>query len=177
MRGRRLPSAGTNANLGRLTDRADRAHNNSPPMARILLDLPEQFPFSTEISLRVTDINYGGHMGNDSLLGLLQEARVRFLAAYGLRELHVFGLGILMTDSAIVYKSEAFYGETLVVSLAVTDFNKYGCDFVYRVTDKATGREVARAKTGIVFFDYQQRAVQRVPQGFLDLFPNSLVPG
>lgn len=145
-------------------------------MARINLDLPGEFPFSTELPLRVTDINYGGHMGNDSLLGLLQEARVRFLAAYGLRELDVFGLGIIMTDSAIVYKSEAFYGETLVVSLAVTDFNKYGCDFVYRVTEKTSGREVARAKTGIVFFDYERRAVQGVPQGFLDLFPAARVP-
>ncbi len=54
--------------------------------------------------------------------------------------------------------------------MTVTDFNPYGCDFVYRVTEKASGREVARAKTGIVFFDYRQRTVQPVPSVFLDLF-------
>ena len=32
------------------------------------------------------------------------------------------------------------------------------------------GREVARAKTGIVFFDYRQRTIQSVPAPFLDLF-------
>jgi acyl-CoA thioester hydrolase len=145
-------------------------------MARIKLDLPEHFPFNTELRVRITDVNYGGHMGNDSLLGLLHEARVRFLAHYGFSELDICGLGLIMADSVIVYKSEAFPGERLEIAVTVTDFNKYGCDFVYRVSEKTSGREVARAKTGIVFFDYQKRAVQRVPQPFMDLFPqNALV--
>jgi acyl-CoA thioester hydrolase len=145
-------------------------------MARIKLDLPERFPFSTELRVRITDVNYGGHMGNDSLLGLLHEARVRLLEHYDLKELDIFGLGIIMADSVIVYKSEAFPGETLKIAVGVTDFNKYGCDVVYRVTEKTSGREVARAKTGIVFFNYQQRTVQPVPPAFLDLFAADAVP-
>ena len=144
-------------------------------MARIKLDLPEHFPFSTELRVRITDVNYGGHMGNDSLLGLLHEARVRFLEHCGFSELNICGLGLIMADSVIVYKSEAFPAETLVIAIAVADFNRYGCDFVYRVTEKRSGREVARAKTGIVFFDYQQRAIQNAPQSFLDLFPPDVV--
>lgn len=140
-------------------------------MARIKLDLPADFPFATELRVRITDVNYGGHLGNDALLGLLHEARVRFLAHYQLSELNIHGCGIIMADSVIVYKSEAFPGELLSIAVAVTDFNRYGCDFVYRVTEKTSQREVARAKTGIVFFDYQRRAVQRVPQPFLNLFP------
>ena len=58
-------------------------------MARIKLDLPGRFPFSTELRVRITDVNYGGHMGNDALLGLLHEARVQFLAHYGLSELDI----------------------------------------------------------------------------------------
>lgn len=142
-------------------------------MARVKLDLPERFAFTTQLRVRITDVNYGGHMGNDSLLGLLHEARVRFLSSRNLSELNVCGLGLIMTDSVIVYKSEAFCGETLVVEMAVADFNKYGCDFVYRVSEQTSGREVARAKTGVVFFDYQQRAVQKVPQAFADLFPEA----
>ncbi len=144
-------------------------------MARIKLDLPERFPFSTELRVRITDVNYGGHMGNDALLGLLHEARVQFLAHYGLSELDICGAGIIMADSVIVYKSEAFPGERLELAVTVTDFNRYGCDFVYRVTEKTSGREVARAKTGIVFFDYQQRAIQKVPQPFRDLFPPDVI--
>ena len=144
-------------------------------MARIKLDLPEHFPFTIELRVRITDVNYGGHMGNDSLLGLLHEARVWFLAHYGLNELDVFGVGLIMADSVIIYKSEAFPGEMLEIAVGVTDFNSYGCDFVYQVTEKTSGREVARAKTGIVFFDYQQRAVAKIPQIFLDLFPPKAV--
>lgn len=145
-------------------------------MARIKLDLPASFPFSTELRVRITDVNYAGHMGNDVLLGLLHEARFRFMAHYGLRELDIEGLGLIIADSVIVYKSEAFVGETLTVAVAVNDFNRYGCDFVYRVTEKTGDREVARAKTGVVFFDYQQRVVQKVPQLFLDLFSRDAVP-
>ena len=112
-------------------------------MARIILELPADFPFAAELRVRITDINYGGHMGNDSLLGLLHEARVRFLAHFGLKELDIFGLGLIMADSVIVYKSEAFPGEVLKIAVAVVDFNKYGCDFVYRVTEQASGREIA----------------------------------
>ncbi len=139
-------------------------------MARIKLDLPERFPFATELRVRVTDANYAGHVGNDALLGLLQEARARFLAQYGLSELKIFGLGLVIADSAVVYKSEAFPGEKLEIAVTVADFNPHGCDFVYRVTEKISGREVARAKTGIVFFDYARRAIQPVPPAFRELF-------
>ncbi|TVR64671.1 MAG: thioesterase [Candidatus Competibacteraceae bacterium] len=145
-------------------------------MARIKLDLPANLPFATELRVRITDVNYGGHLGNDALLGLLHEARVRFLAHYGLSELEIGGAGLIMTDSVIVYKSEAFPGETLAIAVGVTDFARHGCDFVYQVTEQASGREVARAKTGFVFFDYPQRTVQRVPQLFLDLFARDAVP-
>ncbi|MCP5157822.1 MAG: thioesterase family protein [Gammaproteobacteria bacterium] len=139
-------------------------------MARIKLDLPVNFPFTTELRVRITDVNYGGHLGNDAMLGLLHEARVRFLEHHGLNEGNIDGLGLIMTDSALVYKSEAFAGETLAISIALADFNKYGCDFMYRITEKTSRREVAWAKTGMVFFDYAKRAIQKIPQPFRDLF-------
>ena len=86
-------------------------------------------------------------------------------------------MGVIIADNVILYKSEAFAGEVLIIGVAVTDFNKYGCDFVYRMNEKTTGREVARAKTGIVFFDYKTRAVQKVPPSFLRLFAAEPVSG
>ena len=138
-------------------------------MARVKLDLPDDFVFSTEIPLRIGDINYGGHLGNDRVLSLLHEARVRFLMANDFSELDVDGAGIIMSDAVIVYRSEAFYGETMVVDVAVTDFARVGCDLVYRISDKESEREVVRAKTGIVFFDYDKRKTVAVPQAFKTL--------
>jgi acyl-CoA thioester hydrolase len=139
-------------------------------MPRIKLDLPDDFPFSAEIPLRITDINYGGHLGNDALLSLLHEARMQFLRHYGFTETDVDGTAIIMADAAIVYKSEAFYGEVSNIEVAVGDVQSHGCDFVYRVTNKETGKEIARAKTGIVFFDYRKRKIVHVPQKFRMLF-------
>jgi len=139
-------------------------------MARVKLELPEHFSFSTEIPLRVGDINYGGHLGNDAVLSLIHEARVQFLKAHGFSELDVDGAGIIMADSVVVYRSEAFYGEVMVVDVTVGEFSRVGCDFFYRLSDKDSGREVVRAKTGIVFFDYEVRKTVAVPPKFQALF-------
>lgn len=137
-------------------------------MARLTLDMPENYLFSTEIPIRINDINYGGHLGNDSMLALIQEARVRFLKYYHYTELNIEGLGLVIADTAILYKAEGFYGDLLQIDIALGDFNKYGCDIFYLVSNKQTAVEVAHVKTGIVFFDYQKRKIQAAPQGFID---------
>lgn len=138
-------------------------------MTRVRIDLPENLPFTTEIPVRITDINYGGHVGNDAILAIVHEARVRFLAHYGFTESNIDGVGIIMTDSVIVYKCEGFYGDIITIQVSVTDFTRTGCDFVFLLRNKENGREIARAKTGIVFFDYNERKVKVTPQAFKKL--------
>jgi acyl-CoA thioesterase FadM len=139
-------------------------------MGRVHLDLPDKFDFFTELPIRVSDINYGGHLGHDTILSFTHEARVRLLSKYGFTEMDIDGAGLIISDVVIVYKSEAFYGETLKIGIATRDFSKYGCDFVYKITEKETVREIARAKTGIVFFDYKERKVVSVPEKFKEIF-------
>ena len=135
-------------------------------MSRIKIALPEKFIFKTEIPIRITDINYGGHLGNDSLLSIIHEARVRFLKHLEYSESNVEGNGIIMIDAGVQYKSEGFYGDELLVEVAVSDFTGIGCDFVYRLTNKESNKEIAVAKTGIVFFDYEKRKTAPVPLEF-----------
>ncbi|MGV3538898.1 MAG: acyl-CoA thioesterase [Rufibacter sp.] len=131
-------------------------------MARIKIDLPEQFSFQTELPIRITDLNYGGHLGNDALLSLLHEARVRFLNAHGYSELDFGGAGLIMSDVGIVYKGEGFYGDVLTVQVQAHEFSKYGFDLAYRLANQ-DGKEIAHAKTGILCFDYGARKLQSVP--------------
>ena len=138
-------------------------------MARIKINLPERFIFSTEIKPRITDINYGGHLGNDALLAIVHEARARFLAAHQWTEMDIDGRSLIMVDAAIMYLTEIFYGTTLHLEIAVTDLNRIGCDFVFRLSDKENGQEAARVKTGIAFFNYQKRKVARMPDVFRQL--------
>lgn len=137
-------------------------------MPRIKIDLPERFIFSTELAIYINHINYGNHLDNSALLSLISEARVRFFKALGYTELNVEGLGIIVADAAVQYKSEAFHGETLVIAMTANDFNKYGCDLVWQISDQATGREVARGKHGIMFFDYSARKAALVPAAFVE---------
>ncbi len=134
-------------------------------MARIEIALPDKFIYATELRVRVTDLNYGNHVGNDNILSLMHEARMQFYRSLGFKnELSFEGpVGQVISDAAIVYKSEAFFGEVLVCEIAAADFNKYGFDLLYRITNKDSGKEVARGKTGIVCFDYDKRKVASAP--------------
>ncbi|PTD97546.1 acyl-CoA thioesterase [Pseudothauera lacus] len=135
-------------------------------MARIHIDLPDRFVFATEIPLYLSHMNYGGHLDNALLLTVVSEARVRWLKSMGYGELDVEGLGIIVADAALQYKSEAFHGEVMQVEMDAREFGKYGCDLVWRMRERDSGREVARGKTGIVFFDYGARKIAGVPDGF-----------
>jgi len=134
-------------------------------MARVHLELPATFLYTAEIPVRVTDLNYGNHVGNDAILSLMQEARVQFYRHLGFKnELNFEGsVGQIVSDVIVVYKSESFLGDVLLIQIGAVDFNKYGFDMLYLVTNKETGREVARGKTGIVCFDYDKRKVASVP--------------
>ncbi len=141
-------------------------------MARIKLTLPENFNFSTHIDVRITDINYGGHLGNDSILGIIQEARVRLLADKGFTETNIDGVGIIMTDTVIVYLSEGFYGDKLRIDIAVDEITNTGCDIYYRFVNIANDKVIVNAKTNIVFYNYTSKKVSRTPKIFLTAFQN-----
>jgi acyl-CoA thioester hydrolase len=137
-------------------------------MGRVKLDLPENPVFAAIVPVRITDLNYGGHVGNDALLSILHEARVQFLAKFGFTEHDIGGKGIIMSDAVLVYKAEIFYGTTLTIEVGVTDLHAHGADLTYRVLDGE--KETARAKTGIVFFDYEKRKIAQMPEEFRVLF-------
>lgn len=136
-------------------------------MARINIALPEHFPFSTTLQIYTSHINEAGHVDNAQLLTLVSEARQRFFKALGYTQTRVEGVGIVIADAAVQYLSEAFHGEELSIEVATTDFNKYGCDLVYRIREVGADREVARVKNGIVFYDYETRKICPVPGEFL----------
>jgi acyl-CoA thioester hydrolase len=135
-------------------------------MARVQIEIPDNAIFETELSVRVADINYGGHVGNDTMLTLMQEARTRMYRSLGYEnELSFEGtVGQVIADAALVYKAEAFLGDTLVIRIALGEFTRFGFDLFYQVTRKEDSKEVAKGKTGIVCFDYSIKKVARIPE-------------
>ncbi len=145
-------------------------------MARIQIQLPEQFAFSTDIALYQLHMNYGGHLDNALLLTLVSEARVRFFKSLGYTELNVEGVGILVADAAVQYQSEAFHGEVMEISIGAADLASKGFDLLWCIREKTTQREVARGKTGIVCFDYASRKVATIPAAFREKLQTFTTP-
>ncbi len=139
-------------------------------MARIKLKLPEKFSFSTQLNIRITDLNYGGHLGNDAALGLIHEARIRFLADKGFLEGDIDGTGIILMDAVINYTAEGFYGEKIRIDVAVDEITNAGCDIYYRFVNVANDKMIVKAKTNIAFFDYSNKKIVGTPKVFLDTF-------
>lgn len=139
-------------------------------MPGIRIDLPEKFIFETEIPVRITDLNYVGHLGNDSFLSIIHDARARFLRKYGYTELDVEGVGTIVNNAVILYKSQLFYGDTVIIKVALKNPGHMSCDFIYLLLDKKTGKEAARAQTGFVFMDYKSGNLMDMPAQFRALF-------
>lgn len=128
--------------------------------------LPAHFSFTTEIPVRITDLNYGGHVGNDAILSLVHEARMQYLKSFGFSEMQFDTASLIMSDAGIEFKSEAFYGDVLTIAVTAGEFSRVGFDLFYKFTKTDVDREVvvALAKTGMICFDYTARKVVAVPE-------------
>jgi acyl-CoA thioester hydrolase len=136
-------------------------------MARIQIQMPEKFVFATEIPIRIGDINFTGHLGFDSLLSIIAEARLRFLQNFGYQEDGSGrGFGFIVTDVNVTYVGQGYYGQTLKIEMAATGIAAKGFDVVYRVSDVKTGREIARAMTAQLIYDRGQKKVVPLPDDF-----------
>jgi len=131
-------------------------------MSRIKLTLPGQFSFTATIPIRITDLNYGNHVGNDAVLSIIHEARVQFLSHHGFAELDCAGVGLIMSDVGIEFKKEIFYGDVLSVNVAAVNFTSIGFDLYYQILNKENV-VTALAKTGMVCYDYEKKKIAAVP--------------
>lgn len=123
-------------------------------MSRIKIKLPQTKVFETDLSVRISDINYGGHLGNDSVLSLMHEARYQFYKSLGYpNELNIDGIGTIQVDTAIQYKGEGFHGDFIKAEVFLGDVTAKSMDLYYRLS-KDSG-EVALGKTGIAFYNYE----------------------
>src|SRR5262249_9103524 len=125
-------------------------------MARTSIDLPAQFSFVANIPVRITDINYGGHAGNYSNLFLLHQARSKFLKHFVYDELNFAGVGLIMSEVAIQFRNEIFYGDSLVAQVAARDFTRASFEIVYRMLVERAGQSLVAviARTEMVCYDY-----------------------
>jgi acyl-CoA thioester hydrolase len=135
-------------------------------MPRIRIDLPEKLITTIKIPVRITDINYGNHVGNNSFVEIIHEARMQFLSQYGFTELDIAGSSLIMDGLAIEFKNESFYKDLLVVKIFVGEISRVSFELYYSVSTVRNNKEifVAKAKTSMVCFNYNEKNVEAIPE-------------
>jgi len=138
-------------------------------MPRIKLIKLETYQFSTDLEVRVGDLNYGGHMGHVHLLFLAHEARVRFLQKHGFTEFDCGGVSLIQADTAVNYTGEAFLGDVLVFEVAAGEATRRGFRLFFHIFNKENSTTVALIENGLVCFDYTSRKSVTLPDEVRDM--------
>lgn len=125
-------------------------------MKRMKIDMPSKWQFTTEIEVRVSDLNYGNHMGNQEFLAYAQEARVRFLAKNGYTELNFGGVSLIQADAAITYSCEGRLGDRVQIDLATEVTGNSSFNMYYKFTNATQGKHMANIRTALVSYDYEK---------------------
>lgn len=113
------------------------------------------------IPVRIGDVNYGNHVGNDAILSIIHEARMQMLHHFGYSEMNAGGNSMIMADVMIAYKAEAFYGDTLCVKIYAEEVSVNTFNLLYHISTKRGDKQtdIAHAKTGMVCFNYTTRRI------------------
>jgi len=139
-------------------------------MPRIKLKPLDNYAFSIRITVRITDINYGGHLGNDRFLALAHEARVAYLAQFGFKERECGGVSLIMGDAAITFLGEAFAGDVIKIEVDAGEMTRNGFRLFYRITGEPNERAIALVETGMVCYDYSAGKILPLPEPVKNAF-------
>lgn len=135
-------------------------------MPRLKIQLPRKLLTKVSVPVRITDINYGNHAGNNAIVEIIHESRAQFLNKYGFSELAVAGTSLIMSELLVEFKNEAYYNDLLKIKIFAGEISRAGFEFFYEISVKRNEQEIiiARAKTGMVCYNYSLRKIEAVPE-------------
>jgi len=139
-------------------------------MPRLKLKPKKSYSFSMTIIVRITDLNYGGHLGNDSMLSLAHEARAAFLKTHDWTEMDCGGVSLTMADAALMYQGEAYAGDNLTIDVTAGEPTRSGFRLFYRVIRTGDSHSIALIETGMVCYDYQAGKIRPLPDAVKRFF-------
>lgn len=123
--------------------------------------------FAGSSTIRVGDINYGGHMGNDKALLLFHDARINFLEQVGFSESNIGGPGLIMAEAHVFFKKELFRGDEVKTYVHIENLRSISFEMHYSVMRDQ--EEVILGSTKMIAFDYDKRKITKIPQTFVEV--------
>lgn len=123
--------------------------------------------YEMEYKVIVSDINYGGHMGNERALIIFQQARMEWLNSIGYDEADIEGKGLIQLESHVYYLKEVFLGQKLNCRITGIDVERITFNMNYEIINE--NNEVAvKGTTKMAVFDYEKKKLSRIPKKFLE---------
>lgn len=134
-------------------------------MERVKLEFPaEAIIHRHPLTVRVTDMNYGRHLGHDALVSLLHEARIQAFAALDLPEWDMHGYPTVVADLAVQYQSEARWPDALIIATAVPEPQGKALTVYQRIYQAESEQIVASARVNQLLIDVASGRPVEVPE-------------
>ena len=137
-------------------------------MPKTKLQEHDRYSFECALDVRVSDLNYGAHLGYDRILGMAHQARLEMFREMGVDETDLGDgkTGIVASDVVVNYLGEAFVHDTLSFEIMPVEVGPISFRLAHRITRRQDGARVALVEIGFVGFDYSRRSMSRLVPAF-----------
>jgi len=117
------------------------------------------------LKVRISDINYGNHVGHETFFSFFQEARIAYLDQFGFSEFDIGGCGIMVSEANCKYRHELSFGDDVRVQCRVSGLKTRTFTMDYRILRGVD--TCAYGFTTILCIDYVNKKIVRLPQAFV----------
>ncbi|MBM9502526.1 thioesterase family protein [Leptospira sp. 201903071] len=145
-------------------------------MADIQIEFPETYHFSTELSIRKTDLALDIHVSFASILDLVMEAHLQFFQYLGFSVTNIYGKSIIFANAGILYQGELLYNDQVKIDVVLANLGEKSFDLYFRLSKNQRKEKVSLVQIRVLFFDYCIRKVVPVPEGFRKKFIDGKIP-
>ncbi len=130
------------------------------------------FHFEYPVEVRYSDLDPQGHVNNANFLTFLEQARINYIIGLGLFQStdSFLKIGIIIAEARITFLSPILFGTKVMVKTGITRLGNKSMTMEYLMVDGGNGKELAKAETVLVTFDYQKNSSMIIP----DLWRNTI---
>ena len=133
-----------------------------------------EWPFEISIKVIFRDLDAMGHVNNAVYFTYMETARTTFFG----ESLELSGpkeLPVIVAEATCTYLSPLVMGDTLWLSMGVSRIGQRSFDLAYLMR-AGDGRQVARAKTIMVTYDYAVREAIPIPDTLKTILQSTRSP-
>src|SRR2546425_516787 len=118
--------------------------------------------FTTDIQMRFRDIDGMGHVNNAVYLSYTELARTQFYMKQAHKKT-LEDIDFILAHVGIDFESQAVWGDEIQVTAWPSKIGTSSFTLTYEVSEKRSGRVLARAKSVQVSYDYDKRKSKPMP--------------